>query len=282
MKTPLFRFVRRSRAGFTLVELLVVVAIIGILASLLLPALGNAKGQARRVNEIASAKQVILAWQLYADDHLGVVLPGYRYGYTANDFSGKPVTHPINARYPWRLAPYLGNNFNVIYANENRALLEQFQRMEDKSLGIYAASVFPSLGINSVFVGGDDLELPPDAKTMGAFDDFCVLNESQVRRPTQLMAFVSARGPSPFEASKIVQGYYKVDPPYLIARQWSVSWNPEDGPKAWGFVHPRHRLQAIAAMTDGHSEGLKRHSLQDMQFWANTADKPDWVLTPHR
>jgi prepilin-type N-terminal cleavage/methylation domain-containing protein len=262
--------------GFTLIELLVVMAIVAILVSLLLPALGKAKRQARKVNEISAARQVMLAWHLYADDHSEKVLPGYRYGFPAKDFDGNEVVHPINARYPWRLAPYLGNSFDVLYANENHALLEQFRRMEDKSLSVYAASVFPSLGINAVFVGGDDLDLPPNDAAFARFGDFCVLQTTQIDRPSELMVFVSARGP--FE-NRIVNGAHMVKPPYLNVRRWAVNWDPADGPEAWGFVHPRYTGHAVAAVSDGHVAQPGLRDLQDMRRWANPADRADWVLS---
>jgi len=261
--------------GFTLIELLVVVAIIGILAGLLLPALSKAKYKAAQINEMSSAKQLMLAWHLYANDHNDAILPGYRYGLEAKDLKGNPVPHPINARYPWRIAPYLGQSFALMYANENRRLLEQFQDMPDPFLGIYAASVFPSLGINSVFVGGDDMELPPSNAAFAKFGPFCVLKVPEVQRPSNLMVFASARGP--FEG-KIVNGFYVVKPPYLAARRWAIEWNPADGPEAWGYVHPRFANRSVAAMVDGHSETFNRSALQDMTHWANPADAPDWTL----
>ncbi len=265
-----------GRCGFTLIELLVVITIIAVLAGLILPAFGRAKMLAKRTNELSSARQLMLAWQLYASEHEDRVLPGYRYGYSARDFTGKEVTFPINARYPWRLMPYLGNSFGVLYANENRVLLDQFQHIADPGLGIYAASVFPSLGVNGVFVGGDDLELPPDGKARAMFGDFCLLKVTQAHRPSELMAFMSARGP--FEG-KIVNGFYKVTPPYLMARRWAVDWNPADGPEAWGNVHPRFGDRAVTAQVDGHAEPLKLADLQDMRRWCDIADRPDWTLT---
>ena len=54
---------------FTLIELLVVVAIIGILASLLLPAIGKARGTARTVVCSSSLRQINLAHSMYMDDN---------------------------------------------------------------------------------------------------------------------------------------------------------------------------------------------------------------------
>jgi len=63
--------VRPWRAGFTLVELLVVVAVIGVLASLLLPALSKARGRALAVSCLNNVRQLGFAWQMYADDNRG-------------------------------------------------------------------------------------------------------------------------------------------------------------------------------------------------------------------
>ena len=82
--------------GFTLVELLVVIGIISILASLLLPVLAESKMAVRRTNELSSSKQLILGWHLYAEDHDGGVMPGYRNGYNAYDLKGNLIETLIN------------------------------------------------------------------------------------------------------------------------------------------------------------------------------------------
>jgi len=59
----------RSVEAFTLIELLLVIAIISILAALLLPALLNAKEQARRTACKNQLRQFIMAIHMYGDDY---------------------------------------------------------------------------------------------------------------------------------------------------------------------------------------------------------------------
>ena len=59
----------RARGGFTLLELLVVVAVIAVLASLLLPALNRGRGKARAAQCVGNLRQWGLAYRQYADDN---------------------------------------------------------------------------------------------------------------------------------------------------------------------------------------------------------------------
>jgi prepilin-type N-terminal cleavage/methylation domain-containing protein/prepilin-type processing-associated H-X9-DG protein len=67
-----------NEAAFTLIELLTVVAVIGILAAMLLPVLGRSKFRARVTNCTSNFKQWMLAANLYAADDSRGNLPSFR------------------------------------------------------------------------------------------------------------------------------------------------------------------------------------------------------------
>ncbi len=62
-------------AGFTMVELLLVVVVVAVLASLLLPAVARSKGRAQALYCLRNLQQLQQAWMMYADDNSGW-LPG--------------------------------------------------------------------------------------------------------------------------------------------------------------------------------------------------------------
>lgn len=68
---------------FTIVELLVVIAVIAILSALLLPALGKARSMANRIACVSQMKQCVTAHFVYSDDY-GNYLFGWRQDYPSS------------------------------------------------------------------------------------------------------------------------------------------------------------------------------------------------------
>jgi len=262
------------QAGFTLIELLVVIAIVAILAALLLPALAKAKLKARMIEETSAGRQLMLGVQMYSQDWNDAVFPGYFASTTSVDDQGQALFFPENARYPWRIVPYMSGSMQLIYSGENRLLLDNL-KSGDRSNYVYSVSLFPSLGINSYFIGGNQTEFPAATanKKFGAGTVIVKMNEA--RHPSDLMVFTSAR--SAVNGSN-AQGYYQVTPPYLTARQWATDYSDALTPDQWGFVAPRFTLHTVAALLDGHAEEFNQAAIQDMRHWCNQASRADWTL----
>lgn len=97
----------RRRQGFTLVELLVVIAVVAILAGLLLPVLGRVKGKARDLGCLNNLKQWGVATHIFASDN-GDLLPkdGAPNGASTNEgwYVDLPriLSLPPYHQQPWR------------------------------------------------------------------------------------------------------------------------------------------------------------------------------------
>src|SRR5436305_6287232 len=60
-----------ARRSFTLTELIVVIGLIVVLASLLLPAVGKVRAAANTTVCLSNLRQIVVAWEMYTAEHRG-------------------------------------------------------------------------------------------------------------------------------------------------------------------------------------------------------------------
>jgi prepilin-type processing-associated H-X9-DG protein/prepilin-type N-terminal cleavage/methylation domain-containing protein len=108
--------VPRPRGGFTLVELLLVVAIIGVLTGLLVPAVLGALQAAQQTSCASNLRQIGYAVQLYLKDNGGTFFPlvtpradgkEWYFGFESNESVSKGEGNRTLDRTRSRLYPYL-------------------------------------------------------------------------------------------------------------------------------------------------------------------------------
>ena len=122
----------RDARGFTLLELLVVVAIVGIIAAILIPSLVNSIQKAKQKRTLADVRNVGTAWMSWLTDQVGAASAGANKRYDASVF-GEPsypqlfgYLHPTDTFFymqevpevdAWRYPLSFGLNSSLIAAN---------------------------------------------------------------------------------------------------------------------------------------------------------------------
>jgi prepilin-type N-terminal cleavage/methylation domain-containing protein len=74
--TPISSSSSRKREAFTLIELLTVIAIIGVLSAILIPVVGNVRNSSNKTKSLANLRQIYVAADLYKNDNKGRILGG--------------------------------------------------------------------------------------------------------------------------------------------------------------------------------------------------------------
>lgn len=246
---------KNRRAGhlcgaFTLVELLVAIAILAVLAALLLPALSRARGQARSMECVNNLRQLYLANTMYAAEHGGHYVPAAEDMFdfllpdAPPDHAGgairwhgvRPTPNQDSAFDPKKgpLAEYLTDG-RVKTCPE----FFEFAEHEDRP-NVFEAGT-GGYGYNMAYIGStlaltDDLV---EAARTGYPD-------SRVWEPGRTIMFADAAMPQ--DGYLIEYGF--VEPPYYVTADEPL------GVEAWGFLSPsmhfRHYGRTNVLWADGH------------------------------
>jgi type II secretory pathway pseudopilin PulG len=280
------RTVRRASPrphGLSLVELLVVIAVTVSLVAILVPVAGQVRARAAETAEASAARSVLAAWNLYAFEQRGRIMPGYRSGLPAYDERGHaigPQTIGIAAaRYPWRIAPYLGNAMQDLFDPEVRRSLLALES-DDRSEYLYRSSLLPRFGLNGTFVGGDEGYGGFNAGFRAVFGDFYRQSLGELVRPQEVLALASAASAdAESPGGPRIEGWFRLRAPQFTEPVWSDPLDPRD-PASSGHAASRREDRCVAGFTDGHVEIRPIETLRDMRLWADQADRADWRLLP--
>lgn len=272
----------RSRRGFTMVELLVVIGIIVTVVAVLFPAISTVRNRTAVAREMTTARQIAGAWTSYAMENNGALLPGYKNGLPAFDQNGTPIAEATigvsAARYVWRLAPYISFNLRGLYVGDGLVDLETLEQSEYWNY-LYQTSAYPSLGLNTTWLGGDENDGCFNPTMVQSYGRFFATRLSEVRNTGGLIVFASARGTDPNDAgSAMLEGYFRVRSPYFTSSRWGSAYDPDDA-ASYGQLSSRNGGKTVTAYVDGHTEADHVDTLRDMRKWADRATSPDWKLT---
>jgi prepilin-type N-terminal cleavage/methylation domain-containing protein/prepilin-type processing-associated H-X9-DG protein len=259
---------RRRLRAFTLIELLTVIAILGLLAALVVPTLRHARSAAHTAREVAAARFLMQAYLLVPEDRRGELLPGSK-NEPAYDEEGRSLGY-FSARWPHRLAPYLGGRLrDTLFVNAQASYHDHLRATRPGDEASYTFSLTPSFGLNLYHVGGLYLGSGQLDRRYAP-----ITRLDQADAPSRQLVFVSAAN----RAIHPDAGYFEARPPTQAG--WPAAYHPARADSAQGWVSFRHSGDtAVTAWLDGHVSKENYAALRDMRLWsqaARRADDPAW------
>jgi prepilin-type N-terminal cleavage/methylation domain-containing protein/prepilin-type processing-associated H-X9-DG protein len=222
-------------SGFTLLELLVVVAILAILAALLLPVLSKVKTKAKATPCLNNHRQLILGWLQYAHDNDSELMPN-------QDGIDRPpmVTNWVAGDFVRR--PQDGTN-EALLLDRQQTLMATYV----PSAAVYKCPSDPSQFVRSVSMNCRmnpvrDRGLPSCIGGIGTnFMTYRKLED--IRNPSEIYVLLDERFDS------ISEGYFAVD----MSNTGTLSGDGTANPYYWVDTPASyHDSSVMLAFADGH------------------------------
>jgi prepilin-type N-terminal cleavage/methylation domain-containing protein len=280
-----------AERAFTLVELLVAIAVIGTLIGVIMPALSSANQQAGKVKDMMAMRQLLIGYQVYSSENAYDLLVGYYknvpkmkledgFGDLVVGFDGQ-----AKKRYPWRLNAFMDSGLRgTILCGKQESFLDKIPPAGEREWWHYRVSVMPSFGINAHFLGGYEVGgTPPPFRVCRTI--------TEVRQPSNMIAFASARGEDWDQQLGLIaaEGWHTVDSPNWghsgalggMGARWSKTpYHDDSNPEEYGNISARYAGLVLIGCVDGHAEMSPPEDLRDMRLWSNDAARsgnPDWA-----
>lgn len=226
------------KRAFTLVELLVVIAVISILAAILFPVFARAKAAGKKAACLSNVRQIQMALAMYVTDSEG------QYPQTKRT-SANPAVDDADGAYE---EPEYGTVFELVFPYVGSGV--HVEGTTFKNAPIYSCPEDPDPFGSACLVANPDA---PDVTSYLVNGFFLFgLNESAVTMPSSTIMFTERRS----NASAGV-------PPYCdtLYREW---WNPGNpiapendmDPFIGAVATTRHSPQANYTFVDGHAKSM--------------------------
>jgi len=251
-----------KRKGFTLVELLVVIAVIVILTGILLPALAKAKSKTKSISCLSNQKQLSLGWQIYCTDNNDIILPG-RFANLSGGVNNPDNYYSIGngKKFRPRWIAMMGSSVGM-YAFSSPDSANDRQNYDGKvyicpSVPLWNDERNSSFGYNHQFLGnarmknGSYYNFPVKQSSLQSLSTTVVFGDSM---GTAAGSPTLARLPYQNDGSDLTaigNHAWVLDPPRLLLNSDMGTGDPGSPRTA---VDPRHENKSSVVFGDGHAE----------------------------